>query len=74
MSEDLVAHADPMGGRHFAYQAAPGLWATVPPFDYHPPGAGWALLHQARSLAVLVVGLLLSAAFAAFATVRQRAL
>ncbi|MEZ2296989.1 ABC transporter permease subunit [Variovorax sp. RCC_210] len=74
MSEDLVAHADPMGDRHFAYQAAPGLWATVPPFDYHPPGAGWALLHQARSLAVLVAGLLLSAAFAAFATVRQRAL
>ena len=74
MSEDLVAHADPMGDRHFAYQAAPDLWATVPPFDYHPPHAGWALAHQARSLAVLCAGLLLAAAFAAFATLRQRAL
>eukprot|EP01035_Chromulina_nebulosa_P011072 gene11072-14816_t len=61
MSEDLVAHADPMGDRHFAYQAAPDLWATVPPFDYHPPHAGWALAHQARSLAVLCAGLLLAA-------------
>jgi ABC-2 type transport system permease protein len=74
MSEDLVAHADPMGDRHFAYQAAPGLWASVPPFDYHPPRAAWALRHQARSLAVLCAGLLLSIAFAAVATVRQRAL
>ncbi|QNK68323.1 ABC transporter permease subunit [Variovorax sp. PAMC26660] len=74
MSKDLVAHADPLGDRHFAYQAPHELWATVPPFDYHPPGAGWALLHQARSLAVLCVALLLAVAFAAFATVRQRAL
>ncbi|MGJ7528777.1 ABC transporter permease subunit [Variovorax sp. GB1P17] len=74
MSKDLVAHADPLGDRHFAYQAPHELWATVPPFDYHPPGAAWALLHQVRSLAVLCVALLLAAAFAAFATVRQRAL
>jgi ABC-2 type transport system permease protein len=74
MSRDLVAHADPLGDRHFSYQATPELWATVPPFDYHPPGARWALMHQVRSLAVLCVGLLLAVAFAAFATVRQRAL
>lgn len=74
MSKDLVAHADPLGDRHFSYQATPDLWATVPPFDYHPPGAGWALRHQARSFLVLCVGLLLAAAFAAFATLRQRAL
>lgn len=74
MSKDLVAHADPLGDRHFAYQAPHELWATVPPFDYHPPGAAWALLHQARSLAVLCVAMLLAVAFAAFATVRQRAL
>ena len=74
MSKDLVVHADPLGDRHFSYQATPDLWATVPPFDYHSPGVGWALWHQARSLAVLCVGLLLAAAFAAFATVRQRAL
>ncbi|MFH0133268.1 ABC transporter permease subunit [Variovorax sp. VaC1] len=74
MSQDLVAHADPLGDRHFAYQAPRELWATVPPFDYHPPGATWALRHQARSLAVLCVALLLAAAFAAFTTVRQRAL
>ncbi|RQO38841.1 ABC transporter permease [Variovorax sp. KBW07] len=74
MSKDLVAHADPLGDRHFAYQAPSELWATVPPFDYQPPHAGWALLHQVRSLAVLCVALLLAAAFAAFATVRQRAL
>lgn len=74
MSQDLVAHADPLGDRHFAYQAPRELWATVPPFDYHPPGAAWALRHQARSLAVLCAALLLAAAFAAFTTVRQRAL
>lgn len=74
MSADLVAHADPMGDRHFAYQASPGLWATVPPFDHRPPGAWWALTHQLRSLAVLCAGLLLSIVFAAVATRRQRAL
>ncbi|WP_171022418.1 MULTISPECIES: DUF3526 domain-containing protein [unclassified Variovorax] len=74
MSEDLVAHADPLGDRHFAYQAAPDLWATVPPFDYHLPHSGWALRHQLRSFAVLCAGLLLAAAFAAFAASRQRAL
>lgn len=74
MSKDLVAHADPLGDRHFSYQATADLWATVPPFDYHPPGAGWALRHQARSFIVLCAGLLLAAAFAAFATLRQRAL
>jgi ABC-2 type transport system permease protein len=74
MSRDLVAHADPLGDRHFSYQAPPELWATVPPFDYRPPGAAWALARQARSFAVLCAGLLLAAAFAAFATQRQRAL
>jgi len=74
MSADLVAHADPLGGQHFAYQAEPDLWATVPPFDYQPPSAAWALTHQVRSFAVLCAGLLLAAAFAAFTASRQRAL
>ncbi|WP_418131245.1 ABC transporter permease subunit [Variovorax sp. 375MFSha3.1] len=74
MSEDLVAHADPLGDQHFAYQATPELWATVPPFDYQPPRAAWALMHQMRSFAVLCAGLLLAAAFAAFTASRQRAL
>lgn len=74
MSEDLVEHADPLGDQHFAYQATPDLWATVPPFDYQPPRAAWALMHQMRSFAVLCAGLLLAAAFAAFTASRQRAL
>ncbi len=74
MSEDLVAHADPLGDRHFAYQSGPALWARVPPFVHQPPRVGWALRHQLRSLAVLCAGLLLAAAFAAFAVRRQRAL
>lgn len=74
MSEDLVAHADPLGDRHFAYQSGPELWAKVPPFVHPAPRVGWALRHQLRSLAVLCAGLLLAAAFAAVAVRRQRAL
>jgi ABC-2 type transport system permease protein len=74
MSADLVKHADTGGERHFSYQASPDLWASVPPFSYRAPSAGWALGHQARSLLVLLAGLFLSALFATFTTSRQRAL
>jgi len=74
MSADLVKHADPLGDQHFAYQASPELWASVPPFHYHKPRLGWALGRQALSLAVLCLGLVLAAAFAAAAVRRQSAL
>jgi ABC-2 type transport system permease protein len=74
MSADLVAGADTQGDKHFAYQAGPDLWARVPPFDYHPPGAGWALRHNWTSLAVLAASLLLVMGFAWTAVARQRAL
>ncbi len=74
VSRDLVAHADPIGNQHFAYQAGPAFWATVPPFHYHAPGASWAL-HQAwRGLFALGISLLLALAFASAAVARQRAL
>jgi ABC-2 type transport system permease protein len=74
MSADLVAGADAQGDKHFAYQAGPDLWARVPPFDYHPPGAGWALHKNWTSLAVLAASLLLVMGFAWTAVARQRAL
>ncbi|AEG94124.1 ABC transporter permease subunit [Ramlibacter tataouinensis] len=74
MSTDLVAHADPLGDQHFAYQAGPDLWAKVPPFHYHAPPAGWALARHAHTLAVLAANLLLALGFALWAVRRQRAI
>ena len=74
VSADLVAHADTLDHQHFSYQASPSLWARVPPFQYQPPAAGWAL-HEARlSLLMLAAALLLSLAFAWRAVARQTAL
>ena len=74
VSEDLVAHADPLGHQHFAYQAGPSLWARVPAFDYHAPSVGWALTRSGSSLAVLCASLALALAFAWAAVARLRAL
>lgn len=74
MSDDLVAKADPLGNQHFSYQAGPELWAKVPPFHYHARAAGWALLRNWPSFAVLAASLLLVLAFAWAAVARQRAL
>ncbi|SAI59908.1 ABC-type transport system involved in multi-copper enzyme maturation%2C permease component [Bordetella ansorpii] len=74
VSTDLVAHADTLEHQHFSYHASPSLWARVPPFQYQPPTANWAL-HQARlSLLMLGIALLLSLAFAWRAVARQKAL
>ncbi len=67
VSEDLVSHADPLGGRHFSYQAGKELWAKVPRFVYQAPSVGEALRRNATSLVVLVVGLVLSALLAVWA-------
>ncbi len=67
VSEDLVAHADPLGDRHFSYQAGKELWAKVPRFVYQPPSASVALRANALSLGVLVTSLLASALLAAWA-------
>ncbi len=53
MSQDLIKHADPLGDRHFAYQANKELWAKVPPFDYAPPPLTFALRHQGSAFAIL---------------------
>ena len=74
VSEDLVDHADPIGDRHFAYQADPSLWAKVPAFDYHAPPAGWALKESGLSLIVLVLACAAAVGFARHAVVRQRVL
>lgn len=74
VSDDLVAHADPIGHQHFAYQADASLWDEVPPFHHHPPGAAWALRQGAPSLAMLLVSLALAVALAMAAVARQRLL
>jgi ABC-2 type transport system permease protein len=74
MSQDLVAHADPLGDQHFAYQASPDLWAKVPAFHYDPPAIAWALRRSWGSLVILCASLALSLAFAWIAVVRQRAI
>jgi ABC-2 type transport system permease protein len=67
ISHDLVEHADPLGDRHFSYQAGKDLWAQVPRFDYRPIGVPQALRANLPSLVVLGVGLLAAAALAAWA-------
>lgn len=74
VSEDLVAHADPLGDQHFAYQADPELWAKVPPFHYHAPRLPWALRHSWPSLVILLASLALAVGFAWAAVARQRAI
>lgn len=55
VSEDLVDHADPLGGRHFSYKAGPELWAKVPPFEYRAPSVAFALGRHWISLAILAM-------------------
>jgi len=57
VSHDLVEHADPLGDRHFSYDAGPELWATVPPFNYAKPSIGFALRHGWLALLVLIIGI-----------------
>lgn len=73
VSADLVKHADPLGNKHFSYNADKSFWATVPPFQYNPPSAGFAWHAAWLSAAVLLLTLLLSAA-AAFALTPRRPL
>ncbi|WP_394828227.1 ABC transporter permease subunit [Pendulispora albinea] len=73
VSDDLVEHADPLGGRHFAYEADKSLWAEIPPFDYRTPTVGFAWRAAWLSAAVLFVTLVLSAA-AALAVAPRRPL
>lgn len=72
MSEDLVEHADPLGDRHFDYQAGPDLWATVPPFRYATPTISWALRYNWLSIAVLLAGFMCAFYFARVVVARQR--
>ncbi len=74
VSRDLVEHADPLGGQHFAYQAGPDFWARVPPFAYRAPGAGFAFRHAWRAALALLIAFAVAAAFAFVAAKRQRAL
>jgi len=74
VSDDLIKNADTQDNLHFSYQATPDLWATVPPFDYAPPGAAWALREARFSLAMLALALVLSMAFAWRAAAWQRLL
>lgn len=68
MSDDLVAHADPLGNQHFSYKAGPDLWATVPRFTYQLPDAAFALRQNWRSLVILLAGLIAAIGLAHAAT------
>jgi ABC-2 type transport system permease protein len=72
ISEDLVAHADPLGHQHFSYQAGKDLWAKVPRFDYHPPSAVASLRDNLVSLGVLACSLSIVTLFAAWAAGRRK--
>jgi len=74
VSDDLVKNADTLDNQHFSYKSTPDLWKTVPPFDYHPPKAAWALQKSAVSFAMLGIGFLISLIFALRMARRQRAL
>jgi len=67
ISHDLVEHADPLGDRHFSYQAGKNLWARVPRFHYHPIGAAAALRDNVASLFVLGLALAAAAVLAGWA-------
>ncbi len=67
ISDDLVAHADSLGDRHFSYQADRSLWAKVPRFIYQPPSTARSLGENGVSLGVLVVALVTTALWAAWA-------
>lgn len=72
ISEDLVAHADPLGNQHFSYQAGQALWAKVPLFAHQPPSVEQALRSNGVSLAVLGFGVLAALLFAAWAAGRRK--
>ena len=72
VSHDLVAHADPLGDRHFSYKAGPELWAKVPRFDYRTPPLSFALARHWPAL--LVLALVFAATFGAARLVVSRRL
>jgi len=74
VSDDLVKHADTLGGQHFAYQSGPELWQSVPAFAYHAPSPQWALAQSWRSLLCLSIALGISLTFSWLSVARQRAL
>lgn len=71
MSADLVKNADTLDNKHFAYQADPKLWATVPRFSYRLPSAGAAFQNNLLSLLVLLVVLAVSVLLARAASSRR---
>lgn len=50
-SQDLIDHAR---NGDSAYVAPASTWASIPSFDYHQPGAGWAWQGQWYNLAALL--------------------
>jgi len=56
-----------------AYVSPAALWAKVPPFDYPPPSAAWALRGVWGALGLLLGWVLLSTTLAAVAVRRLRA-
>lgn len=55
-----TAFAEQAGADGWAYKAGPELWEKAPPFEYDPPGVGFALGTHGRSLAALGLWLLIA--------------
>lgn len=67
-----TAFAERAGAQGWAYKAGPELWDEAPPFEYAPPGVGFALRTHGLSLLALGLWLLLAAGLAHVAARRIR--
>lgn len=69
-SDDLIRNQKHGDTSYVANQA---LWRSIPPFDYHPPSAAWALWQAAQPLALTLLWAALCGGAAWFAAQRLRA-
>ncbi|MEL7363812.1 MAG: ABC transporter permease subunit, partial [Bacteroidota bacterium] len=57
LNQDLIDNARPGGSWDRDYVVGEALWASIPPFTYEPPGAGWALRGYGTALGLLALWL-----------------
>ncbi|MEM8599102.1 MAG: ABC transporter permease subunit [Bacteroidota bacterium] len=57
LNQDLIDNARPGGAWDRDYVVGEALWASIPPFTYEPPGAGWALRGYGTALGLLALWL-----------------
>ncbi|MEM6783461.1 MAG: ABC transporter permease subunit [Bacteroidota bacterium] len=57
LNQDLIDNAAPGGSWDRDYVVGEALWASIPPFAYEAPGAGWALDGYGTALGLLALWL-----------------